>query len=327
MANEITKIIDQSSVEHPLRDAAAQTALTGILTGQSIDSFGDVESALDEKFPRSEQAVLGAKNLIPYPYADGMSKETNGITFTVQNDGSVVANGTATGQALFELWKINTFKLPIGKAVTLNGGIDNKAMIQYWAAGDFDYKTQGSDVSFTPTTDALASGRLTIFVDTGKTLNNAVFKPMIRLATDTDDTYAPYAKTNRELTVEKADASFKGVAINLSQIIMAGYITSGTSELHLFIPCQIKDSYSSAEFSGSPVTLCARGIKGYLSDENNNTMDGQYSIIDKLKVSGVLKNPMGAHIVLKNKNDGIFGNVDNNTPIAFIFYNGFITFS
>lgn len=151
-------------------------------------------------FPRSEQAVLGAKNLIPYPYADGMSKETNGITFTVQTDGSVIADGTATAGALFELWKIDTFKLPIGKAVTLNGGIDNKAMIQYWAAFDFDYKTQGSDVSFTPTTDALASGRLTIFVDAGKTLNNVVFKPMIRLATDTDPTYAPYAMTNRELT-------------------------------------------------------------------------------------------------------------------------------
>lgn len=48
MANEITKITDQKTgVDHPLRDAAAQTALTGILNGQSIDSFGDVESALE----------------------------------------------------------------------------------------------------------------------------------------------------------------------------------------------------------------------------------------------------------------------------------------
>ena len=68
MANEITKITDQKTgVDHPLRDAAAQTVLTGILNGQSIDSFGDVESALDEKFPRSEQAVLGAKQLLLLP--------------------------------------------------------------------------------------------------------------------------------------------------------------------------------------------------------------------------------------------------------------------
>lgn len=71
-------------------DAAAQAALADILDGTDIDSFGDVETALATKvdkvtgkglstndyddtekakvagaFPRSEQAVLGATNLLP----------------------------------------------------------------------------------------------------------------------------------------------------------------------------------------------------------------------------------------------------------------------
>ena len=36
-------------------------------------------------------------NLIPYPYVDGTSKETNGVTFTVNSDRSITANGATTG--------------------------------------------------------------------------------------------------------------------------------------------------------------------------------------------------------------------------------------
>lgn len=35
-------------------------------------------------------------NLIPYPYADGISRTVNGVTYTVNNDGSVNINGTVT---------------------------------------------------------------------------------------------------------------------------------------------------------------------------------------------------------------------------------------
>ena len=37
----------------------------------------------------------------------------------------------------------------------------------------------------------------------GQTVNNLVFYPMLRLASDPDDTYQPYAMTNRELTEKK----------------------------------------------------------------------------------------------------------------------------
>ena len=39
-----------------------------------------------------------------------------------------------------------------------------------------------------------------IRVKNGVTVNNLVFKPMVRLASDPDDTYQPYAMTNRQLT-------------------------------------------------------------------------------------------------------------------------------
>lgn len=42
------------------------------------------------------------RNLIPYPYYDGMSKVQNGVTFIVNNeDGSVTANEISAGDARF----------------------------------------------------------------------------------------------------------------------------------------------------------------------------------------------------------------------------------
>jgi hypothetical protein len=43
------------------------------------------------------------KNLIPFPYAGGMSKETNGVTFTVNEDHSIYVKGTAIAPAYFIL--------------------------------------------------------------------------------------------------------------------------------------------------------------------------------------------------------------------------------
>ena len=51
---------------------------------------------------KSVKAQLANKNLIPYPYTD-TTKTLNGITFTVNSDGSVTVNGTATAQAYFKL--------------------------------------------------------------------------------------------------------------------------------------------------------------------------------------------------------------------------------
>lgn len=45
------------------------------------------------------------KNLLPFPYVDGMTKTTNGITFTVNTDRSITCTGTAINQAFFNLSK------------------------------------------------------------------------------------------------------------------------------------------------------------------------------------------------------------------------------
>ena len=61
------------------------------------------EESVPTTQPRASSGIDLSKyptaNLMPYPYIDGTSKTMNGVTFNVNNDGSITANGTATGAA------------------------------------------------------------------------------------------------------------------------------------------------------------------------------------------------------------------------------------
>lgn len=74
--------------------------------------------------PVTEVESVGA-NLIPFPYVDGMSKTHNGITYTVNSDGSIHAKGTAEGNSYFYLthaieWNDKTISA-MDSVKTLNG--------------------------------------------------------------------------------------------------------------------------------------------------------------------------------------------------------------
>lgn len=68
-----------------------------------------------------EVAVCGS-NLIPFPYAEGTSKTMNGITFTVNDDGSITVDGTASALAFFTFnYSGNKIPLPSGWISTSTG--------------------------------------------------------------------------------------------------------------------------------------------------------------------------------------------------------------
>lgn len=81
--------------------------------------------------PRASSGIDLSKyptaNLIPYPYTDGVSKETNGVTFTVNDDGSITANG-ATAAALASFYIVYSSynpKLIAGETYYLSGTSGN----------------------------------------------------------------------------------------------------------------------------------------------------------------------------------------------------------
>ena len=140
--------------------------------------------------------------------------QTNkGITFTINNDGSVTANGTATD--LTQLWleenSLND-RLEVGKTYIATG-FSNVGVI---ADGKTTYTTE---FVFTEKTERIVPY---IQLASGATVNDKIFYPMIRLASIEDDAYQPYTETLAE--IDLTEPLYEGDYIE--------YRADGTGVLH-----------------------------------------------------------------------------------------------
>ena len=127
------------------------------------------------------------KNKLPVTMASSTSQ---GITATVYDDGTVLLNGKSTGLLILTL--NNTLTLNgnyILSGCPSGGSAGTFRMDCYWT-GQGALIDDGNGVAISPNGNVLT---IRIVVMEGVTLNNQLFKPMIRLATVTDTTFAPYS--------------------------------------------------------------------------------------------------------------------------------------
>lgn len=178
----------------------------------------DLSDKLDDEV--ETRAALGAHNLLPFDLDECKAVNTagtwidnvyslNGITFTVDPDGIISADGTALLTTTFYITRKLSVKA--GKSYTLNGGLndDSYSTQRIWVSSVTAFPLNHRLTSYDSgpeersTQDALANeSDIPVYIQifSGVTLSNAVFKPMIRIASDADPAYQPYAMTNRELT-------------------------------------------------------------------------------------------------------------------------------
>lgn len=78
---------------------------------------------------KTKQLKSTGKNMIPFPYYEGERKEINGITFVVNDDGSITVKGSATADAKFRLHQDYSYvKLPLKVgSYSVSSGIGGKA--------------------------------------------------------------------------------------------------------------------------------------------------------------------------------------------------------
>ena len=146
------------------------------------------------------------KNLIPYPYVEKANVD-NGIKWIDLGDGTIIANGTATADIVFNVrlrsgtednnplvleagtyqcsgcpmgGKSNTYRIRLGK--TENGSFAS-------IIGEYG---KGAEFTLIEKTQL----QVQICINTGTTVNNLVFNPMIRRAEDSDVTYEPYKESS-----------------------------------------------------------------------------------------------------------------------------------
>lgn len=143
----------------------------------------------------------------PYPPGGGKNKLENtaqtatqsGVTFTVNEDGTVFTSGTSTENANHIVLGVMT--LPAGDYVLSGCPSGGSASTFYIIINSGS--TASSEEGVRVATDIGSGAEFTLSeateicvwmaCDNGQVMNNKVFKPMIRLASVTDGTYAPYS--------------------------------------------------------------------------------------------------------------------------------------
>lgn len=158
------------------------------------------------------------------------SQTINGVTFTINSDGTVTANGTATANAQFTIFK--TIPLISGRRFnviqlggTYTGDMYHVAFDANWAGGKDSKLNQSSEMN-----DTINYSRFRLTVKSGAVCNNLRVGFMV--ATEGYDTYEPYTES----------------AITLSQPIEL----YGMGDVQdIITPKQIKRKYVSVDFDGS----------------------------------------------------------------------------
>ena len=154
---------------------------------------------------------LGIVNLIPYPYYDGKYKTDNGLVYNVQNNGSIVINGTSTGFSNYKIAQkenllshgVYTFFANSEDFTSYNiqiiMGITNKTTYAFTPKATIN--KNNSKVSFTidDSWDNYYT-EIRIAIANNTIVNNLIVYPMIYHGTKENINWSQFAMPNDELT-------------------------------------------------------------------------------------------------------------------------------
>lgn len=213
--------------------------LSSIVDNTYVPYIPDNTELVDWK----SNGVLGAKNFLNWSFESLKYNSTgtwnnnaythNGITYTINSDGTITVNGTCTTAnaylAIYECTRYLKPNVPYRVTGCPSGGSGST----YWLQVN-SINSSGSQVGnmetgngIIYTTSAIKDSgdhypAAYIYVKLGQTVSNLVFKPMVRLASDTDDTYVPHAPTNRQLFADIVPIKIEAktyTSSTLSQIV------------------------------------------------------------------------------------------------------------
>lgn len=182
-----------------------------------------------------EKIVSTGKNLVPYPY-EKSTKTENGITFTVNSDGSITANGTTTvNPSIFNLAKIS---LKAGTyALRSFANVENAGVCQFY----IDIPSEPNDrtsngVTFT-LQDDIVNKNVNIIVNPNQTVNNLIFKPMLQFGT-TAQSFEPYKQSVLSLPAPVENPAYNTLDFQTGKNISQGItkVFDGTEGWSIYVP-------------------------------------------------------------------------------------------
>lgn len=199
---EIEKTTDDFIAESNKKIKEALIIRDGYASGIIKAVSGKAVSLTDiSPFKHTLGVEARSKNLMPYPYVDtpetGNTVENAGITYTDNGDGTITANGIATGGSMFTLSNSVAVKKGMSISGSPNGSYPNTFEIQVYKSGNEMISTNGYESS-TATVDFVGGARIRI--REGYTANNLVFKPQLEIGSATE--YTPYVADVSTVTLQ-----------------------------------------------------------------------------------------------------------------------------
>ena len=174
-----------------------QTKSGSIVEIEKVNPHDAVESMDLDIFPQQDL------NGYDHPWAGGAGKNKlpvlkstttiNTVTFTVSSDGTITANGTPTANTYFYFLGAgsDTLNVPDGEYILTGCTTGGSSSTYYLQANNGSWRSDyGSGVTFTSTSQNVKS--IGIAIKSGVQVNNLVFKPMLRLSSESDATWEPY---------------------------------------------------------------------------------------------------------------------------------------
>lgn len=196
--------------------ANTYTIVEGEYTANTMPAYEPYVPSVNERLTANEKSIIINRSTIGFQsknilknHTEATVQEHEGITYTINADGTIIANGTTGSKpsycslgGYFEIAETNDFILN-GCAT---GGGDGK-----WALQLYKQATPNDAVLFNDYGSGY-SGKIEkgiyrglIVIRANRTATNLTFKPMLRLK-GTDDTYVPYVPTvNERLTTNEND--------------------------------------------------------------------------------------------------------------------------
>lgn len=185
--------------------SATETTLDTVPTENSTNAItsGAVYTDSANQQLEIDYAInTGAKNVFQGKFT---AKTLSSVVFTVNSDGTVIANGTASASANLPsttfLLKAGTYIFTSAEASQRNRTYDSYVYnvdASLTIARDNPNDSPGNTFTLSQDTNV----RINCRVANNYTASNLVFKPMIRDAVIRNSTFEPYAKTNVDLTNE-----------------------------------------------------------------------------------------------------------------------------
>lgn len=180
-------------------NAAAGTALLNI--PKSAEETGAFISGNNTLAGAKAEVEVGSENLIPFPYARSGGTQ-NGVTWTVADDGTITATGTATGSSgLVIFFASETAPIPVNGQYTLSLNKQGEGANAVFAELEKDGAYQGgyyNDTTFSYQNNYITVIR--ILASAGYTYNCTI-KPKFQIGAVVTP-YTPYLPTGTAVEVQ-----------------------------------------------------------------------------------------------------------------------------